>query len=181
MSTHVWIRRQRDRPIAEHERRWAFTAIATVMIAATLLLALTAPGGPSTHTAEATVNRGRHQQASKAPEGRSAQVPLTSAAERAARVFLHGYLGYLYGHDRASEIRGATVAFTHSLPARAPHLSPAMRAKHARIVSLYAAPAPAGLIGVTALVNDGGLTDYPVALHLEHQGGLLLVSGLGGA
>jgi hypothetical protein len=106
---------------------------------------------------------------------------LTSAGECAARVFLRGYLGYLYGHDRASEIRGATVAFTHSLPARAPNLSPAMRAKHARVLSLHAAPAPAGLIGVTALVNDGGLIDYPVALRLARQGGLLLVSGLGGA
>jgi hypothetical protein len=179
MSTNTWIRRQRDRPIAEHERRRAFTAIAAVMVAATLLLALTAPG--STRTAATPGSRGRHQQASRAPQGRSVQVALTSAGERAARVFLHGYLGYLYGQDRASEIRGATLAFTHSLPARAPNLSPAMRAKHARVVSLHAAPAPAGLIGVTALVNDGGLIDYPIALRLARQGGLLLVGGLGGA
>lgn len=180
MSTGAWIRRQRDRPIAEHERRWAFTAIAAVVVAATLLLVVTAPGGRSTRTAVAPGNRGRHQQASRAPEGRRVQVALTSAGERAARVFLRGYLGYLYGHDRASEIPGATVALARSLPLRAPILSPATRAKHARIVSLYAAPAPAGLIGVTALVNDGGLVDYPIALRLANQGGLLLVSGLGG-
>ena len=179
MSADAWIRRQRDRPIAEHERRWAFTAIAAVVTAAVLLLALTAPG--STRTAAAPGNRGRHQQASRVPEGRSVRVALTSAGERAARVFLHGYLGYLYGQDRASAIRGATVAFTHSLPPRAPNLSPAMRAKHARVVSLHAAPAPAGLIGVTALVNDGSLIDYPIALRLARQGGLLLVGGLGGA
>jgi hypothetical protein len=181
MSAPAWIRRQRDRPIAEHERRWAFTAITAAMVAATLLLALTAPGGPSTHAAAAAVSRRRHQHASWASERRSAQVGLTSAAERVARAFLRGYLGYLYGHNRASEIRAATVAFTHSLPARAPNLSPAMRGKHARVVALYAAPAPAGLIGVTALVNDGSLVDYPVALRLARQGGLLLVSALGGA
>jgi hypothetical protein len=182
MSPHAWIRRQRDRPIAEHERRWAFTAIAAAMVATTLLLALTAPDGPSTPTAATPGNRGPHQQASQAPEDRSAPAALlTSAGERAARLFLHGYLRYLYGHDRASEIRGATVAFTRSLPARAPHLSPAMRAEHARVVSLQAAPAPAGLIGVTVLVNDGGLIDYPIALRLARQDRLLLVSRLGGA
>jgi hypothetical protein len=177
MSPSSWIRSQRDRPIAEHERQAAFTVIAALSIVATLLLAHTTPGEPSTS---------RSATSSIAASSRPDQPPtrtgaLTREYERAAEVFLDGYLPYLYGRSRASEVRGDTAAFARSLAPHAPRVPPAMRARHARVVSLHAASAPAGLIGVTALVNDGGLVDYPIALLLTGHGSGLLVTALAGA
>ena len=63
----------------------------------------------------------------------------------------------------------------------APRVSPSMRASTPRLVAIRAAAAPPGVVAVTAVVNDGGLVDYPIALLLVHQGSRLLVSGLGGA
>jgi hypothetical protein len=55
-----------------------------------------------------------------------------------------------------------------------------MRARHPRVVALHAVKAPAGVIEVTAVINDGGLVDYPIALLLSQRGSRLLVTGLGG-
>ncbi len=181
MSTGSWIRRQRDRPIVEHERGAALAVVAAVAIAATLLLAFTAPGAPSPHAAADPRNGARPQQTPQAPSGSRVSVAPTGAAERAARVFLHGYLGYIYGHSRATGVKEATSALTRSLAGSVPRVSPSMRASHPRVVELHTAKAPAGLIGVTAVINDGGPVDYPIALLLERHGSRLLVSGLGGA
>jgi hypothetical protein len=53
-----------------------------------------------------------------------------------------------------------------------------MRALHPRIVALHRVTAPGGALGVTAIINDGGLVDYPIVLLLAHYGHRLLVSGL---
>lgn len=178
MSASSWIRAQRDRPIAEHERRAAFAVVAVLSIAVALLLALTTPRETS-----ASRSATRNAAASTPPAGHPASGPgvLTQESERAARVFLDGYLPYLYGRSRASEVRGATLTFAHSLTPFAPRVPPAMRGRHPRVVSLHAASAPAGLVGVTALVNDGGLVDYPIALLLARHGRGLLVAGLASA
>ena len=39
-----------------------------------------------------------------------------------------------------------------------------MRARRPRIVALHLVDAPAGALGVTAIINDGGLVDYPIAV-----------------
>jgi hypothetical protein len=177
MSVVSWIRALRDRPIAAHERRAALTVIAVLCIAVTLLLALSTPTQLSSSRSwsrGAAADQHRDQAASD-------KRALTQDSERAAEVFLGTYLPYLYGHCGASEVRGATVAFADSLASQALRVPPAMRAEHARVVSLHAAPAQAGLLSVTALVNDGGLVDYPIALLLARQGHRLLVAGLAGA
>ena len=170
MSTNSWAGAQRDRPITDHERRAAFTMIAVLSIAAGLLLALTTPGEPSGSSRHSVAAR-RHQQAT----GTFGQ-----ESERAAEVFLASYLPYLYGRAAASEVRGTTSEFAHSLTPRAPRVPPAMRRRHPRVVLLSAATAPAGLIGVTALVNDGGLVDYPITLLLSRHGHRLFVAGMAG-
>ena len=55
-----------------------------------------------------------------------------------------------------------------------------MRSRQARLVSLHTTPAPSGLVGVSAVVTDGGLVDYPIGLLLAPRDGRLLVSGLEG-
>jgi hypothetical protein len=53
-----------------------------------------------------------------------------------------------------------------------------MRSEHPRVVELDGAPAPSGEIGVSAVVNDGGLIDYTLGLTLTPQDGRLLVTAL---
>jgi hypothetical protein len=179
MSMGSWVRRQRDRPIAEHERHAAFTAAAAAAV--TLLLAITAPHAPSPHAALDPRDGARLQLASQAPSGGSVSVALTGEAERAARVFLHGYLGYIYGHSQGTAVKGATSALTHALAGSMRRVSPGMRARRPRVVALHTENAPAGLIRVTAAINDGGLVNYPIALLLARHRNRLLVTGLGGA
>ena len=181
MSTGSWIRRQRDRPTAEHERHAAFMVTAAVAVTATLLLAITAPHAPSPNAASDPSDGARLQQTPRAPSGNGVAVALTGEAERAARVFLHGYLGYIYGHNRGTAVKGATSALTHSLAGSMRPVPPGMRARQPRVVALHTENAPAGLIRVTAAINGGGLVDYPIALLLARQGSRLLVTGLGGA
>jgi hypothetical protein len=178
MSTLAWIRRQRDRPIAEHERQVAMAVVVAFLTAIGLLLALTQPSSrPARHSTSTSATHPRQE--SQIPPG--APAPLTSAASRAAGAFLTGYLGYIYGHRSAREVTGATATFTHSLSALAPRVPPSMRARLPRVLALRPARAPAGLTGVTAVVNDGGLVDYPITLYLAPRGRRLLVTGVGGA
>jgi hypothetical protein len=176
MSAGAWIRSQRDRPIGDAERRVAFTLVAVVAIATTLGLAITVPGAPSPTTATRPHAASRPE--TPAP---GASVVSTAAAARVAREFLHGYLGYVYGTDRARDVRGATPAFAQSLLASPPRVPPSMRARHPRVIALHIVKAPGGVLGVTAVVNDGGLVDYPIALLLVRHGQGLLVSGLAGS
>jgi len=181
MSAGAWIRRQRDRPIAESERRAAMAAVVVLLTATALLLALTRPGHrpqPTiAHPSPGLVGRSSATQAS-AREATAA--PLTPALARAARLFLAGYLGYLYGHTPARQVKGATTALLRSLQAHPPRVSPGIRARQARVLAVHTIPAPSGLVGVSALVNDGGLIDYPIGLLLAPHGGRLLVTGLDG-
>jgi hypothetical protein len=174
MSNGSWVRSRRDRQIGDGERRVALTVVA---IMATLLLAVMVPGVPAPGGSPQLRDGARTE--SPAPAGASLVSP--AAEERAAREFLGGYLGYIYGHRSAGQMRGATPAFEHSLLASPPRIPSSMRARHPRVVALRLVNAPAGLLGVTAIINDGGLVDYPIALLLADRGHRLLVNGLAGA
>ena len=181
MSPAAWMRQQRDRPLAEHERRTALVLTAAVLIAAALLFANTRPLSSGTPagaalavktTATATVDPSK-----PAPEP-SPDRTLSTAAVSASRAFLAGYLAYTRGGTSARRIAAATGGLLMALAAHPPRVSPAMRSEHPRVVELHAAPAPAGEIGVSAVVNDGGLIDYTLGLILAPQDGRLLVTGL---
>jgi hypothetical protein len=181
MSTGAWIRRQRDRPIAEGERRAAMAAVVVLLTATALLLALTRPGRrPQPTTAHPSPGLVGRASAAQASAREPTTGPLTPALARAATLFLAGYLGYLYGHTPARQVKGATAALLRSLEAHPPRVSTSMRSRAPRLLSLHSAPAPSGLVGVSALVNDGGLIDYPIGLVLAPHGGRLLVTGLDG-
>jgi NaMN:DMB phosphoribosyltransferase len=178
----AWLTSLRDRPIAESERRSAMAAVAVLLTATALLLALTCPGRQRQGTTERPSHRLARSAAAvhaQAPEISTA--PLTPTVARTARRFLAGYLAYLYGHTPASQIKGATPAFVHSLEDHLPRASPGMRSQEGRLVSLHTTPARSGLLGVSALVTDGGVIDYPIGLLLASRGGRLLVTGVDGA
>lgn len=180
-----WLTRLRDRPIAEEERRTAMSAVVVLLAATALLLALTRPGERTPrNTGRAAASLLGHAAAGHAPQSPAGAAPLTPEAARAARLFLRGYLGYLYGHSPASRIKGTTAGLLHSLQAHPPRGRPDAQARGARLLSLHSTPAPAGLAGVlsvVAVVNDGGLINYPIGLLLAPRGGRLLVTEVGGA
>jgi hypothetical protein len=178
----AWLISLRDRPIAESERGAAMATVTVLLIAAAILLALSRPGGQSRRTSQRPPAPSVVTSApsSRARASESGTAPLTPAIARAADLFLAGYLGYLYGHAPASAIEGATTALVRSLQADPPRVSPVMRTRQARVLALHTAPAPSGLVAVSALVTDGGLVDYPIGLLLASRDGRLLVSGLDG-
>lgn len=177
MSTAAWMRRQRDRPIADHERRTAMAAVVVILGAVTVLLTLTQPTGQALYQPRSTP-------LSPPPV---AAVSHTSApaleAKQTAERFLAGYLGYVYGHTPAVQIEDATPGLIRSLQAHPPRVPPAAQARRPRVLSLHlaAAAGSAGEVTLSAVVNDGGLIDYSVALVLASEGGRLLVTGLEGA
>jgi len=178
----AWLTSLRDRPIAESERRTAMAAVAVLLAATALLLALTRPDGQRQRTVERpSPSPARSASAVRAHAPESSPAPLTPRIARTTNLFLAGYLAYLYGHTPASQIKDATAALLHSLEAHPPRVSPGMRSREARLVSLHTTQAPSGLLGVSALVTDGGLVDYSIGLLLAPRGGRLLVSGLDGA
>jgi len=180
MSPAAWMRRQRDRPLAEHERRAALVATAVVLIAAALGFASTRSLAPSTQAraeaikTTATPTAPDHRQST--PESSGGE--LSPVAAQASRAFLAGYLAYTCGRAPANRITDATGGLLAALAAHPPRVSPAMRSEHPRVVELHAAPAPAGEVGVSAVVNGGGLIDFTLGLILARQGGRLLVSAL---
>jgi hypothetical protein len=179
MSPATWVRQQRDRPLAEHERRTALVATAAVLIAAALLFANTRPlahGTPARAAVKTTAPTAPDPRP-PAPES-SAGGELSPIATATSRAFLAGYLAYTCGSAPASRIADATGALLTALAAHPPRVSPAMRSEHPRVVELHSAPAPSGEIGVSAVVNDGGLIDYALGLTLTPQDGRLLVTAL---
>jgi hypothetical protein len=179
MSAAAWMRQQRDRPLAEHERRTALVATAAVLIVAALGFADTRPlasGTPARAAVKTTAPTAPDPSPPK-PES-STDGELSPVAAHASRAFLAGYLAYTCGRTPASRITDATGAMLTALAAQPPRVSPAMRSAYPRVVELDSAPAPTGEIGVSAVVNDGGLIDYTLGLTLSPQRGRLLVSAL---
>lgn len=176
MSTTGWMRSQRDRPIAEHERRAAMVAVVALLGAAALLLTITQPASQARRVTE-RIER-------DVPAAASADHPvgaLTPEARQSAERFLAGYLGYAYGHTPARQIGNASQSLIRSLESQPVRVSPAARARRPRVLDLHLTVAPTGKVGATAVVNDGGLIDYTIGLTLAPNDGRFLVTGLEGA
>jgi hypothetical protein len=181
VSATAWVRRLRDRPIAERERSTALTVVAVLLAASAVLLAATRPARHPDHHASRRPGVPVRSTPRSAPARSAANAaPVAPAAARVAQRFLAGYLAYLYGHAPTTAVRDATPALLRSLRAHPPLVPPAMRARSPRLLSLDPAPAPLGSVGVSALVNDGELASYQVVVLLAPKGGRLLVSTVEG-
>ncbi len=178
----AWLTSLRDRPIAESERATAMAVVTVLILAAAILLTLSQPHGQPRRSSptRSAPSVAQPAPASLARASEERTTTLTLPVARAADLFLTRYLGYLYGHVPVRTIKGATPALLRSLRAQPPRVSPEMRTRQPRVVALHSTPAPAGLLGVSALVNDGDLIDYSIELRLAPQNGRLLVIGLEG-
>ena len=166
--------------IADRDRQRLFVALAAaVVVAAAVALLATRPvthqtasrarplsGGPA-HTTHAPGNQ-------PAPVAR----PTVSVGEiSAARAFLDGYLRLVYGNPSRGRLPDATATLQRQLISRRVLVSPAQRRRHPRVVSLTAVRSQAGW-RVRAVIADGGVAEYPIALTLVRGGRGWLVSGV---
>jgi hypothetical protein len=180
MSLATRARRIWDRPVAGHERRAALTVVVVLLAASTTLLAATRPSRHRAAPQETTTSIAKAAR-SPTPAGRPTAAHSARVAPVAARVahrFLTGYLAYLYGHAPAAALTDAVPRLVRALRARPPLVPPAMRARHPRLLALRPMPAPAGMVGISALVNDGELADYSIGLLLGREHGRLLVDAV---
>lgn len=162
-----------SRPIGERERHALLAVVVTLLACAAVLLAASRPATPHEPAAPRATTPLKRAAPVARPTGNTARVAPVVA--RVARRFLTGYLAYLYGHGRAWAITGATPSLERSLRAQVPLVSPAMRRRYPRVLSLRPIPAPAGMVGVSALIGDGELASYMVGLLLAREHGRLLV------
>jgi hypothetical protein len=176
----AWLTSLRDRPIADREHRTAIAVVAVLLAASAILLAGARPAGRTRQLAprRPMASANGASRPSMPAAGAAVVAPVVA---RTARGFLAGYLTYLYGRAPASAVNGATQALSRSLRAHPPIVSPGTRARRARVLLLHAAPAPAGLVGISALVNDGELASYRIRLILARTRGRLLVTAVEGA
>jgi hypothetical protein len=165
------------RPITEHERHAALALVVVLLAASAVLLITTRPVLPQ-QTPAPRATTSPHSAPASTPTSHSARV--APVAARVAYRFLNGYLAYLYGHAPARAITATTPSLLRSLRTRPPLVSPAMRARQPRVLSLRPIPVPAGAMGVSVLIGDGELADYSVGLLLKREHRQLLVSSVEG-
>jgi hypothetical protein len=171
MSAGTMLRGQRGRPCAARERCAATQAVMFLLAAAASALLLTHPSAA------------RHNDRSPAgaPRATALAPPALSPAERrTAEGFLAGYLSYVYGRGPASQIKDATLSLVRSLQAQPARVPPGLMVLEPRVLRLVATAAPAGLLGVTAIISDQPPVDYCLALRLIPARGGLLVSAVDG-
>ena len=169
----------RDRRLPDSAREAALAGTVTLLVAFTVLLTITRPSRQGTRASAVRHVAVTHHEPPVPPK--LARVPMSkgiSRAEHVARGFLEGYLAYIYGHATARRIHAATGELKRSLATHPPRVSLDIRARHPRILTLHATASEAGQVTVTALINDGGVADYPIGLLLTSHRGRLLVGGL---
>jgi hypothetical protein len=172
----AWMRRLRDRPIAEHERHTAISVVVVVLTASAVALALT---GHASHASDTQHPVLRTTSGAEARSIRHEQADRDFEERRVATRFLGGYLNFIYGHGETWQIADATGSLIASLRAQPRRVPPGMRNSHPRVIS--AQPAQKGETRVIAVINDGGPVDYPIGLRFALDRGRMLVSEVGGA
>jgi len=179
-----WLRALADRPIAEHERRLAFGLAAAIIVIAAGVLVLTRAGSAPAPRPAASIAPARPAAPPPAGPAAPGSPPEPAAAPpgatKDARVFLRGYLAYLYGHAPAREIRGAGPRLVRRLERERPRVSPATRQRHPRIVEVAARPIAGGRVAITASIADGGVARYAITVTLQRHRGRWEAVGLSG-
>lgn len=160
--------------------RWLLLPSALVVAGAVIAIAVTSTRPRSRHSAASvpgatlpSVPAVTGTTSTAPPSVAELQAPVAVAqlteARRAAHGFLGGYLRYLYGHARASDLTDLTPGLRAELARQPPHVSSAQRARHPRLLSLAAVGQAPDTVLVTATVADGGAPPYPIRLTLGRQ------------
>lgn len=99
-------------------------------------------------------------------------------ARQAATRFLAGYLPFLYGRGSARSVDAVAPDLRPQLTRTRAQVTPVERRRSARIVALTAVGQAPGIVLATALVDDGGVTSYPLRLTVQRVAGAWVVSGV---
>ena len=97
-----------------------------------------------------------------------------------ARKFLAGYLRFAYGRASAVSVPAVTPALRRQLKRERVQVTPVERRRHPRVVSLTALGQASGVVVATALIDDGGITNYTLRLTVRRTNRAWLVSGVDG-
>jgi hypothetical protein len=101
-------------------------------------------------------------------------------ARRAAARFLRGYLQLVYGRGRAASVAAVTPALRDQLTSYPVRPTPVESRRRPRMVSLqFEAQTPEVLLA-SAMIDDGGITAYPLRLTLRRGTAGWLVSRVDG-
>lgn len=92
--------------------------------------------------------------------------------------FLRGYVAFLYGRANADDLQGASADLRRSLRRSRVRVPPARARRTARIAHVDVVLQAPGVVQVTAMIDDGDLTPYPVTAFVERRDGRWLVSHL---
>jgi hypothetical protein len=112
-----------------------------------------------------------------------AATPLLSASEQqhvltAAKQFAVGWSAFMYGHTRLAELAPITDDFRAALKRRPPRVTPAMHARHARVLDVRVTPQTARSALATATIDDGSNLNFPIVFSLRLGTNGWVVGGL---
>ena len=97
-------------------------------------------------------------------------------ARRVARTFLAGYLPFAYGRASAGSVWAVTPALRRELWRERVQVTPVQRRRRPRVITLTALGQAAGVVVITALIDDGGIASYAVRLTIRRTNRAWLVS-----
>ena len=157
------------RLVAAVGRRPRLALTAPVLLVVLVVASIAAPSPRSSHRSRPVTlgsTRGFPVPPAPADSMRISRSELAQARRVAAR-FLTGYVPFLYGRGSARSIEGATPGLRLELSRIPTLVTPLERQRRPRVLSLTAAGRPRGGVSETALVVDGGVTDYTLRITLR--------------
>jgi hypothetical protein len=109
--------------------------------------------------------------------GARGEPSITHARDAGVR-FLRGYVAFVYGRASADELEGLSADLRRSLRRARVRVPPARARRTPRLVRVVAVLQAPGVVQVTAAIDDGDLTPYPVTAFVERRDGGWLVTHL---
>jgi hypothetical protein len=154
----------------------------TVLLGALLAWTVARPGGEEVRQRDAppAVQLSPPVVGNARPRPTVSPTPRLERARSAARLFLRGYLPFLYGRAPARRIKNITARVRASIVRGHSRSSPARRGRRARVVGIrLVGQSPRAAIA-TATLDDHGAARYRLTFTLVRPGARWLVGELGG-
>jgi hypothetical protein len=159
-------------------RRGVIAVVALVLVGAAVTALTVAPSpGIAARPAPRAQRAPAHETASRPlsqlealPAPPVPPVQLRRAREAAER-FLSDYLPLAYGRGTAREASAVRAALGRRLARARALITPVERRRHPRVVSLRVVGMTPGFVVATAMVDDGGLSVYPLRFTLREAVG----------
>lgn len=164
------LRQLAERPIADGERRAAFSIAAAIVLAAATLLLIGGGGSLPSSTTPSTP--------AAPPAAGPPPTAQRSEPEATAVRFLGGYLPFLYGQGAAKSIRAATPKLLERLVRSRVRVPPAARSRRPRLEAIGGSGHDGSRALVKARVGDGAIS-YTLALAVVQRSGRWLVRSVG--